>query len=300
MRKRHLLGLLCVPIAALGMAPGVVHADGPSTVWKVVIHEEQNQILYGGWAERVRVTYTCPKGVTGVVIDLTVHQSIDSPPHESEGEIDNAGVTCKGEEASKWLTVWAGTSDGDQPFIAGLAALKASLDQPPRPYGWDGRDMANDNRTARLGNGSGPVEWVSIMGGEVMNGGTKVKVSVDYLCSSSVVAADMRAYVDQDLGNEAGSGDAEGLATRSSVPCTGHRESTTVTVDAGKPTSSTEGSAPCEDQNTPPPTDGFDWFFVENDGGTYAKGLACIQVQFGDSVAGDVVAAQEGVFRLES
>ena len=297
MRKRHLLGLVCVPIVALGMNPGVVHADAPSTVWKVLIHEEGIKLMNSGHSVKVNVTYTCPKGVTGVVIDLTVHQSLDNPVHESEGEIDNAGVTCKGEPVDKWLTVWYDSSEA--PFIARVAALKASLDQPPRPYGWDGRDMANDNRTARLGNGSGPVEWVSIMGGEVWDSGNKVAVKIDYLCSSSKVAADMRAYVDQDLGNEGGSGDAEGLATRSSVPCTGHRESTVVNVTAGQPTGSTEGSAPCEDQNWPPPVSN-DSFTPENDGGTFAKGLACIQVQFGDSIGGDVVAAQEGVFRLET
>jgi hypothetical protein len=291
--------LICVPIVALGMNPGVVHADGPSTVWKVLIHEEGIKIMNGGWSAKVNVTYTCPKSATGVVIDLTIHQSLDNPVHESEGEIDNAPVTCKGEAADKWLTVWADGSE--DPFIARLAALKASLDAPPRSSPWDGHDMASDNRTARLGDSNDKIEWVSIKGGEVKNGGTQVKVLIDYLCSSSKVAADMRAYVDQDLGisHEGGSGDAEGLATKSSVPCTGHRESTSVLVTSGLPTTPTEGSAPCEDQFTPAPTNGSDEFTPEN-GGTFAGGLACIQIQFGDAVAGDVVAAQEGVFRLDT
>jgi hypothetical protein len=279
------------------MSPGVVHAATPTTVWKVLIHEEDNRLIQDGAAVKVRVSYWCPTGTSGVVIDLTVKQSL--PYHESEGEAESVPVNCKGEESSKWLTVWADTSE--QPFTNGLAQLKASLDQPPRYYLYDGRDMAQDDRPIRLGDGSGKVSWVSIQGGGVANSGNDVIVKVDYLCSTTVGSVDVRAYVDQDNGTEAGSGDAEGLAVRSGVPCTGHRESTTVTVTSGLPSGSTEGSAPCEDQNTPPPTNGSDTFTVEQDGGTFASGRACIQVQIGATPQGtvDVTSSQEGVFNLK-
>ncbi|HEV7680074.1 MAG TPA: hypothetical protein VGQ42_16050 [Candidatus Dormibacteraeota bacterium] len=281
-----------MPIVALGMNPGVVHAATPNTVWKVLIHEEDNRIINDGAAVKVRLSYWCPQGAPYVVVDLTVHQSL--PNHESEGEAESVPVTCKGEEASKWITVWADSVDNEQPYIRGVAQVKASLDQ-------GGNDMGQDDRPIRLGDGSGTVSWVSIQGASTKNGGNDVKVKVDYLCSTTVGSVDVRAYVDQDNGTEGASGDAEGMATRSGVPCTGHRESTTITVTSGLPAGPTEGSAPCEDQNNPAPIDGSDTFTVEQDGGTYTSGRSCIQVQLGATPnGGDVTSAQEGVFNLNA
>jgi hypothetical protein len=284
--------MLAVPIVALGMSPGVVHADTPKTVWKVLIHEEDNKILFGGAAVKIKLDITCPSSASGVVVDLSVKQSIDSPPHESEGEAESVGVICRGEAAGKWITVWADGSE--DPYIKGLAGVKASLD-------WGGRDMGEDVRPIRLGDdGKGDISWVSIQGGTIKSNGNQVTVKVDYLCPSKATSVDIRAYVDQDLA-EGGAGDAEGLAKKTGAKCTGHRESTTVTVTTGLPSTPTEGSPPCESQ-IPPPTENFfaETFVPENDG-TFASGLACVQVQLGEAVGtADVAASQEGYFNLKN
>jgi hypothetical protein len=308
-RKRRLLSLLAVPAILFGLSPGVVHADdGSSAVWKVQIGST-GQLRSGGQVVRVPLTITCPRGATGVVVDLGVHQSIDQPAHESEGEAESVPVTCRGEAYVKWIDVQCDTADAPNdvcPFIRGDAMMTASLDQ-------NGNDMASANRTIPLGveeDESGTHSFVDIRGGTVKSNGNTVAVAVSYQCprgnNAQPNTVDIRAYVDQDLGpaSEGGSGDAEGLATKN-VRCTNERESTTIWVQSGQPTTNTEGSPPCEDQNTPPPTFTYDTNgdeqFIPESGGTFkARSNACIQAQIaeGPSAGGDVHSAQEGVFKL--
>jgi hypothetical protein len=317
-RKRRLLSLLAVPAILFGLSPGVVHADdGSSAVWKVQI-PGSGSLRNGGQTARIPLTITCPRGSSNVVVDLGVHQSIDNPAHESEGEAESVPVTCRSEAFTFWVNVQCDpTPDGDTdndvcPYIKGDAMLTASLDR--NGNGQNGFDMASANRTIPLGveeDENGTHSFVDIRGGTVKSNGNTVAVAVSYQCPRGTDAqpntVDIRAYVDQDLGpaSEGGSGDAEGVATKTAT-CSGERQSTTIWVQSGLPTTNTEGSPPCEDQNTPAPiftydTNGDEQFIPES-GGTFARGKACIQAQIaeGPSAGGDVHSAQEGVFKLSS
>lgn len=318
--KCRWLCLVFAPVLAWGLNPASVHASGSSAVWKVVIDAGGVRLGADGQSLKVETVITCPRSANSVVIDVSATQSSTSPAHESEGEAESVPVTCRGGSYEKDVIVPLDpTTD---PYIQGVADIKAVLDMR-RPVAasirpnvitlsQDGLDMASDVRSVNVGNSNKVLSWVTISGGETRSGGKKVDVNLDYQCARSQIV-DIRAYVDQDLGltAEAGRGDAEGLATKSGVKCTGNRQSTTITVTQGSPTTPTEGSAPCEDQNTPPPITidtGVDpagnptsEFTPEADGGTFNHGNACIQVQFNESVPGaDVHAAEEGVFTLDS
>jgi hypothetical protein len=315
--------MLAVPAILLGMSPGVVHADDGSAVWKVAIgsHAQLRPNTGPHGSVRIPVEITCPSGARNVVIDVSAHQSLDQPNHESEGEAESLPVTCKGEGYVKMINVPCEpdplSTDPDVdvcPYIKGALTVSANLDQAsvPTPAGQrqDGKDMASADRVISAGTESeGTNGFVDISGGTLVNGGNKVAVRVDYSCPTSAGSVDIRAYVDQDLGpshETSGSGDAEGLATKTGLSCNGEDASTTILVESGKPTTATEGETPCRDQNTPAPVEaqpGTDnTNFTPETGGTFASGKACIQVQIveGPSAGGDIHSQQEGVFRLSA
>jgi hypothetical protein len=220
MNRRRLLGIVCVPVIALGLVPRVAHATGPATVWKVLIHEEANKLVNGGEAVKLQLSVTCPEGATGVVVDVTVDQPLYLI-FGAWGEAEAVPVSCTGEETTKWITV---TESGyfDVDFFSGQAHVRAVLDR-------SGTDWAEDDRFMRLGGGSGTTAWLSIQNGSVINGGVShTDVEVDYLCPSASVGVTIDVFVDQEL---SGPGDAEGDTSRY-LPCTGHRQSATFTVTA--------------------------------------------------------------------